>query len=371
MKNIPWANPDIGTKEFNQVKKSFNNNRFTMGANVKKLEDSFSKVWNSKYSLAVSNGTVALDLALKAIGIKAKDEVIVPAVSYISTASSVSYQGATPVFIDISLETYSMDPAQIERAITKKTKAIIYIDYGGIPSEFKKISKIASKFKLKLILDGAQTLGAKLQNKNLGHNGIVSTVSFHMAKIITTIEGGIICTNSKKIANDIKILRNIGETPNKKYSHTLLGTNARMNDLQAGIGIEQLKKLDKYVFQRNRVAKIYRKLFLEYKILAEMPKLIPDSKSSYFFFPILIKNRNQVSKKLKEIYKIDTRIAYPVPIYEQQLYKNSNLICRKLPCKNAEYFCKYILNLPIFPSMSNKDIETVVRAIHKIQNAKS
>ncbi len=371
MKNIPWANPDIGAKEFSQVRKSFNNNRFTMGANVKKLEDSFSKVWNSKYSLAVSNGTVALDLALKAIGIKAKDEVIVPAVSYISTASAVSYQGATPVFVDISLDNYSMDPGQIERAITKKTKAIIYIDYGGIPSEFKEITKIASKFNLKLILDGAQTLGAKLQKKNLGHNGIISTVSFHMAKIITTIEGGIICTNSKKIANNIRILRNIGESPNQKYSHTLLGTNARMNDIQAGIGIEQLKKLENYVLERNRVANVYQKLFLKYKILAETPKLIPNSNPSYFFFPILIKNRNQISKKLKEIYNIDTRIAYPVPIYKQKLYKNSNLKYRKLLCKNAEYFCKFILNLPIFPTMSNKDIEIVVRAIYKIQNAKS
>ena len=215
MKNIPWANPLFDNKEFNQIKKSFQRQQFTMGKNVMEFEKKFSKIWNSRYSIAVSNGTVALDLALKSISIKSGDEVIVPAVSYISTASSVSYQGAIPVFVDICPNVFSIDPSKIEKAITNKTKAIIYIDYGGIPADFKAITKIAKKNNIPLILDGAQTLGAKINQRGIGHNGLISTVSFHMAKIITTIEGGMISTNSKKIDSKLRTLRNIGEPKNK------------------------------------------------------------------------------------------------------------------------------------------------------------
>jgi perosamine synthetase len=368
MKNIPWANPLFDKKEFNQIKKSFKKNQFTMGANVSKFEKKFSKTWNSRYSVAVSNGTVALDLALKSISIKNGDEVIVPAVSYISTASAVSYQGATPVFVDICPNVFSINPSKIQKAITNKTKAIIYIDYGGIPANLKAITQIAKKNKIPLILDGAQTLGAKINNIDIGHNGLISTVSFHMAKIITTIEGGMISTNSKKIDTKLRTLRNIGEPKNKKYSHTELGTNARMNELQAGIGIEQLKKLNFFVKERNRIAKSYINLFNKYKLQLELPIIPKNNNSSYFFFPILIKKRNYIASKLKAKFNIDTRIAYPTPLYNQPMYKKGEFNFKKYDCINAEIFCKKILNLPIFPNMKKKEIEIVVSSLKKCQD---
>tara|TARA_B100000035_G_C21032494_1_gene569152 strand:- start:923 stop:2035 length:1113 start_codon:yes stop_codon:yes gene_type:complete len=365
---IPWAKPEIGMAEYKQVKDVFYSNKFTMGNKVKLFEKNFSKQWGSKYAIAVSNGTVALDIALKSIDIKFGDEVIVPAISYISTASSVSYQGAIPVFVDINDKNFGINIDKIEASITKKTKAIIYIDYGGFPLDFKRIRNIAKNYNLHLILDGAQTLGSKYKDKYIGHNGIISTISLHMAKIITTTEGGMIFTNDRKIHEKIKTIRNIGEPENKKYEHTTLGTNARMTEIQAGIGIEQLKKLDDFVIKRNKVAEIYKKLFRKYNLNLQLPVINTNYKSSYFFFPILIKNRDYIKEKLLKSYGIDTRIAYPKPIFEQKLYLKKKFPNKFKDCNFSIKFSKQILNLPIFPSMKIKEIEYVVRSIRELMN---
>tara|TARA_X000000950_G_scaffold184947_1_gene224021 strand:- start:39270 stop:40379 length:1110 start_codon:yes stop_codon:yes gene_type:complete len=364
---IPWAMPLIDSKELNQVKESFKSQMFTQGKKVLKFEDKILKHFNSKYVAAVSNGTVALDLALKALDIKNGDEIIVPAISYISSASSISYQGATPVFVDVDINNCCIDTKKIKAAISKKTKAIIFIDYGGNPADHKDLRKISKKYKIPLIHDAAQSLGSKYLKKALGQTGLISTMSFHMAKVITTVEGGAVFSNSKTIHEKIKVLRNIGEPKNKKYQHELLGTNARMTELQAGIGIEQIDKLNFILKQRNRVAKTYNKFFLNNKNI-KLFKTLPKYKNANFFYPILIKNRDYVSKKLLRDYSIDTRIAYPKPIYKQNLYKNGKNKFKKFNCKNAEYISKHILNLPIFPQMNLKEIEYVVLSLNKVIN---
>ncbi len=365
---IPWAKPEIGMAEYKQVKDVFYSNKFTMGNKVKSFEKNFSKQWGSKYAVGVSNGTVALDIALKSIDIKFGDEVIVPAISYISTASSVSYQGAIPVFVDINDSNFGINIDKIEASITKKTKAIIYIDYGGFPINFKRIKKIAKNHNLHLILDGAQTLGSKYKDTYLGHNGVISTISLHMAKIITTTEGGMIFTNDKKIYEKIKTIRNIGEPENKKYEHTILGTNARMTEIQAGIGIEQLKKLDNFVIKRNKVADLYKKLFEKYKLNLLLPKIDTDYKSAYFLFPILIKDRELIKKKLLKSYGIDTRVAYPKPIFQQKLYIEKKFPNKYKDCNYSIKFSKQILNLPIYPSMKRNEIKYVVSSLKELMN---
>jgi len=369
MKNfyIPWANPILKADELNQIKNSFKNQRFTSGQKVKKFEKMLSEYVGSKYCVAVTNGTVALDLALKTLKIQKNDEIIVPAMSYFSSASSVSYQGAIPVFVDISEDNFNIDPTKIEPAISKKTKAIIYIDYGGNPAEIDKIQKIAKKNKIPIVHDAAQSLGAIYKNKKLGMNGNISTMSFHMAKIITTIEGGAIFTNQKKIYEELLTRRNIGEPKQKKYYHTLLGTNARMTELNAAIGIKQLRKLEKFVKDRNKIAKQYDNNFkeanLDIKVLDSRKK---NFRNSYFFYPILIKKRNFVANSLRHKYNIDTRIAYPMPIYKQPLYKNKLQSYKKFECPNAEMVSSRILNLPIYPGMKLKDIKKVVNSIKEI-----
>ena len=362
---IPWAKPLIGKQELKQVYDCFKKNRFTQGKKVEKFEREILKHFNSKYAVAVSNGTVALDLAFKAIDIKRGDEVIVPAITYISTATSVSYQGAIPVFVDVDLKNCCIDPKKVLKAITKKTKAIVFIDYGGNPADHKELIALSRKFNIPLIHDAAQSLGSKFQGKSLGGAALISTMSFHMAKVITTIEGGVVFTNSKKLYDKIKILRNIGEPKSKKYQHTHLGTNARMTELHAGIGIEQIKKLKLILKNRDRVSNLYNKFFkTNHKI--SLFKTLPGYKNANFFYPILVKRRNFIAKKLLKKYQIDTRIAYPMPIYEQKLYKNKTIKYKKFNCKNAKFISKHILNLPIFPQMTNNEVKYVSEKLNKI-----
>ncbi len=363
---IPWADPILEKVELDQVKSTFKSQRFTSGKIVKKFESLMAKYLNVKYAVAVSNGTVALDLALKTMKIGIGDEVIVPAMTYISSASSISYQNAKPVFVDIDRNTFNIEIKEIEKAITKKTKAIIFIDYGGNPSRIAEILKLGKKYKIPIIQDGAQSLGAKYKGKNIGANGDVSTMSFHMAKIITTIEGGMVFTNKKKIYDELLIRRNIGEPKNKKYTHTLLGTNARMTEINAGIGIAQLSKLENFVQKRNIIAKRYDDLFKnntnKIQILKRRSK---EYRNSYFLYPILLNNRDKIAKNLLKLYGIDTRIAYPMPIYEQPLYSKKIHKYVSMDCPNTKYVTKKILNLPIYPTMSIKDVDKVYQAVIK------
>jgi perosamine synthetase len=363
---IPWSNPSIGNQEKKNVLHCFKVNRFTQSAKVEKFEKKISKFVGAKYAVAVSNGTVALDLAYKAINLKKNDEVIVPSISYISTATAVSYQGAIPVFVDVDINTGCIDPSKIEKAITKKTKAISFIDYGGIPADYKKIKIISKKYRIPIVLDAAQSLGAKQYELPLGSGGLISTMSFHMAKIITTVEGGAVFTNKKKIYDKLKILRNIGEPKNKKYQHVLLGTNARMTDIQASFGLSQMNKINQILKARERVANTYDLMFKNNTLITKLTSNKPNDTVSNFFYPILINNRNKVAKQLLEKYGIDTRICYPRPIYEQPIYKKNILNYKKFPSLNAEIISKKVLNLPIYPDLKKNEILYIVKSLNKL-----
>jgi len=287
-----------------------------------------------------------------------------PAITYFSTASSISYQNAIPVFVDVNLNNVNIDTSKIKEAITKKTKAIIYIDYGGSPSEIDKINLIAKQNNLKVIQDAAQSLGGIYKKKPLGSNSEISTMSFHMAKIITTIEGGMIFTNNKKYYEDLLTRRNIGEPLGKKYIHTLLGTNARMTEINAGIGLAQLDKLKQFVKKRNHIAQIYNTAFSSYKNkIGLINQVASNCLNSYFFYPIFINNRDVIANKLRINHGIDTRIAYPLPIYEQPFFKNKHGKFKKLSCKNSEIISSKILNLPIYPEMQKYQLERVIKSV--------
>ena len=362
---IPWFRPDIGNDELKEVKNSFNSNWLTQGPKVKFFEKKFANFLNSKYAIAVSNGTSALDIAYKALNIRDGDEVILPALSYFSTASMISYQNAIPVFVDIKKTDFNIDPKKIEKAITKKTKAISYIDYGGNPADFKGIKKIAKKYNLKIVKDSAQSIGSKYKNKSLMTEGDISTTSFHMAKIISTVEGGMIFTNNKKIFNQAYIRRSHGEKKAGSYIHNVLAQNARMTDIQASIGLVQLKKLGRYLKSRKEIANTYDKYLKKnpkIKILSRRKNFT----NSYFFYPILVNNRDKIMKILREKYGIDTRVAYKLPLYRQKLYKNSLERFKKFNCPVAEEISSKIINLPIYPSLKKKEIIYIANSINKI-----
>ena len=363
-KKIPWAKPDIGKDELFEIIDSFKIDWLTTGPKTKKLEDSMAKFLNVPYAIAVSNGTIALDLALKALGVKYGDEVIVPAMTYFATVSAVCYQGAIPVFVDIEDQTFNIDPTKIEEAIGPKTKAIIFIDYGGNPADYDKISEIGRKYNIAVLQDGAQSLGAIYKGNPVGAQSPISTMSFHMAKVMTTVEGGMIFTHDQATRDRLLTMRNQGEPGGQKYTHTLLGTNARLTDLHAAIGVAQFEKLPKYLQARKQIAKKYDQIF---SAKADKIKLVStpfeNSSNAYFFYPILIEKRDQVAEALREKYNIDTRVAYPMPVYNQPVFVSQKLQFRKMNCPVAERFTTQVLNLPIFFGMTDEEINRVAWAV--------
>ena len=370
----------IGSEELTAAKKVIkngilsdfvgsNSKKFLGGKYVQKFENQITKYFRVKYAITTNSWTSGLIAALGSMNLQPGDEVICTPWTMSACASSILHWNAIPVFVDIDKDNFGICPSKIQEAITKKTRAIIYIDYGGIPANYSEIKKIAKKNNLFLINDAAQSLGSMINDKNLGALGDISTMSFHMAKILTTIEGGMIFTNNKKLKLKIETLRNIGEPKNNKYKHHLIGTNARMTEINAAIGLEQLNKLDFFIKRRNEVADAYIKNIKKLKIPIVLPKIQKNIKCSYFFFPILLDKRDLVAKKLKDNYNIDTRVAYPMPLYNQKVYKEGLAKSRKLNCPQSESFCKRILNLPIYPSLKNKDIDYVVQSLHTIVNS--
>jgi len=364
-RKIPWSQPDIGKEEINEVIKSFKANWVSQGPKVELFEKKMAKFCNAKYAVAVSNGTAALDIAYKAIGINLGDEVILPAMTYFSTSSMISYQKAIPVFVDINPHDFNINVDKIENAITKKTKAIAFIDYGGNPADINKIKKIARKHNLKVIQDGAQSLGGIYMKKPTGANGDISTMSFHVAKVMTTVEGGMVFTNNKKYYKEILLRRSHGEKQNKKYIHHVLASNARMTDIQAAIGLAQFKKLKLFLKSRSKIAKIYD-FHLKDISKVQIPIVKKNCKNAYFFYPILTKHRNILVKTLKAKYGIDTRIAYELPLYKQNLYKNKLEVYKKKFCPVTESVTQKILNLPIYPSLTEEKIIYIVKSIKNI-----
>ena len=240
----------------------------------------------------------------------------------------------------------------------------MYIWSPGIVSNINEIKKIGKKFGIKVVQDGAQSLGATYYGQPTGANTEISTMSFHVAKILSCVEGGMLFTNSKKYRDEIIMRRSHGEKKSGNYLHNILGTNARITDMQAAIGLAQFKKLKFFIKKRKEIAKIYDSYFSEMNKII-LPKTNKNCTNSYFFYPILIKNRDQIAKTLRKKYGIDTRIAYRMPIYKQKMYKSKNAPFRKLDCRVSERVTDMILNLPIYPLLRQKEILYIVNSIKK------
>ncbi len=291
--------PDIGKEEEKSLIKCVRSKHISQGKFVQKFEKDFSMYLGTKYASAVCNGTAALHLALVALGINKKDEVIVPNCTFISTPNAVSYTGAKPVFVDID-ETYCIDPKEIKKAITKRTKAIIAVHLYGNVADMGWIKKIARKYRLYVIEDCAEAHGAEYKGKKVGSIGDVGCFSFYGNKIITTGEGGMCVTNNKKLKKRIDFLRAQGKPkledlkPGREYAqmqfyHHLLAFNYRMTDLQASIGIEQLRKINKIIKRRMKIASIYEKKIKGFK----KPIIKKFTNPVYWFYPILCRTEKE------------------------------------------------------------------------------
>lgn len=361
MKSIFMATPRIGVGEEKAALRVLRSGKLAQGEVVKQFEDAFANFVGTKYAIAVSSGTAALHLALLALGMKHGDEVITTPFSFIASANAIVYTGAKPVFVDIDPGTFTIDPAHLERKITKRTKAIIPVHLYGLPANMIQIKAIAKKHNLKIVEDACQAHGAGIGSKMAGNFGDAGCFSFYPTKNMTTGEGGIVTTNSKRLAETLKLLRSHGMP--KRYHHTQLGYNMRMTDLGAAIGIEQLKKLPTFNKKRIANATLYRKLLSNVKGLVS--PTIPENYTHVFHqFTVRITpdykySRDKLIKLLRQ-NDIGSEVYYPIPIHQQKLYTDMGYK-DKLP--HAELAAKEVLSLPVHPALSREDIQKVASVI--------
>lgn len=365
---IPICEPSLGKEELDNVIDAVNSSWISSnGPFVSEFEENFADYCGTKYGIATSNGTVALHLALKALGIKNGDEVIVPALTFIATANSVSYCGAKSVFVDSDPTYWCMDPEKIERQITSKSKAIIPVHLYGHPCDMKSIMEISEDHGLYVIEDVAEAHGAEFNNKKVGSFGDISCFSFYGNKIMTTGEGGMCITNDENINEKMRVLRDHGMDPNKKYWHEIIGFNYRMTNLQAAVGVAQLKKLDGFVDKKRQLAKWYEH---EFKDLSDegFIKMHPEmswAKCVYWMYSLLINDKCKIKKeKLMEKLNekgIDTRPFFH-SVHTMPPYANN----QQFPI--SEQLSTKGINLPSSTTLSKEDVSYIANSIREVIN---
>ena len=355
---IKISHPVMGDEEVESVKKVLLSGMIASGPKTKEFEEKFAEYIGVKHAIATSNGTVALHTALKALGIKKGDEVITTPFSFIASSNAILYVGAKPVFADINPKTYNIDPDKVLEKIGGKTKALLIVHLYGQPCEMDSLIEIASDHKLYLIEDASQAHGAVYKGRKVGSFGNIATFSFYATKNMTTGEGGMIVTNNNKLAEKSRLIINHGQ--DRKYNHIILGYNYRMTDIQAAIGITQLKKLDQLNEKRIRNAEYYnRKLssFRDIK-LPYHPKYV---KHVYHQYVIWICQRDKLMKYLLN-NGVQTAVHYPIPIYRQPLYKEMGYNDFH---ENADEASKHVLSLPVHPLLDKNQLNNIINIIRR------
>lgn len=342
------------------------------GPFIERFENEFARFTGTEYAVTTTSGTTALHLALAALGIGPGDEVIIPDLTIISCALTVIYTGATPVLVDVDSETGNIDPQKIEEKITSKTKAIMAVHLYGQPAEMDKILAIAKKHKLLVVEDAAEAHGAeyKLNGKwkKAGSMGDIGCFSFYGNKIITTGEGGMVVTNSKRIYQKAKLLKDSAHNPKKRFKHDLIGFNFRMTNLQAALGLAQLEEVEKYIAKKIWMAKEYEKNLKNVSFL-ELPKQMPGSRSVYWMYAVKVKKgyrlkRDKLRKKLFE-NGIDTRDFF-YPLHKQPVLNKLGLL------KGVSYPVSLDLSnrgfyLPSGLAITRAQIQNIARILQKLE----
>ena len=342
------------------------------GPYVKKFENSFTKFNKRKFGVAVSNGTAALEIAIKSLNFKEGDEIIVPSFSIISTVLCVIKNGLKPVLVDSDLDNWNMDVDQVLKKINKKTKGIIITHIYGFPVNMKKILKIANKKGIYIIEDSAEMIGQKYNNKICGSFGQISTFSFYANKHITTGEGGMILTNDKKIYEKCKSLRNLCfNTVGNRFNHDDIGWNYRFTNIQAALGLGQLKNINWIIKRKIEIGKRYYKNLKSNKniILQDLKKSY--AKNIFWVYGILLKknyklSRDEVTKKLLE-NNVQTRNFF-YPMHKQKILLRRKIFSKKLQLPNSEYLANKGFYIPSGLSITNKEIDIVSDKVNKIIN---
>lgn len=347
---IPVAQPELNGNELKYLTDALLSTWISSsGYYLNRFETEFSEFIGIKHGLAVSNGTVALHLALLALGIGQGDEVIVPDLTFAATINSVLYVGATPVIVDVEEDSWCIDPNEIEKAITPKTKAIIPVHLYGQAADMDRIMEIAKKHNLYVIEDAAEAHGAEYKGKKVGSFGHINCFSFFGNKVITTGEGGMCLTNDDELLEKMKIYKNHGMSVTKKYWHDVVGYNFRMTNLQAAVGVAQLERIDKILNDKQEIENNYKNILAGVSQI-EFQRNIPDRKKIIWLVSALIKERRDEFIDFMQSEGIDIRpMFYPLsemPVYEK--YTFSCKVSRKLSTMGVNFPTNSAVNQKVY-----------------------
>lgn len=355
---IPWAVPPVGQEEAEAAREAVASTRLSMGSSVRSFEAAMASYAGRRHALAVSNGTDALEIAMRLLKLGPGDEVLVSSLSYIATVNCIIRSGAVPIFCDVEATSLNIDPVDAAARITSRTRALIVADYCGFSVDYERLEPICIDHGIDMIVDGAQSIGTFHRDRPALGFGRIATTSFHSAKIITTGEGGMVLFDEDRLMELGQRFRGQGEIPGRKYMHDALGFNHRITDIQGAIGNVQMSKLpDLHAARRRHGARYHDGLAGLARV--DVIDALPDTTPAWFTLPILVDERDRLATFLRA-KGIETRSLYPIPTYRQPIAEYPP---HPEARPNAEAAAARVINLPLFAQMTNDQIDEVVGAV--------
>ncbi len=371
---IPIARPCIGEEEIDRVAEVLRSGMLAQGKLVEEFEREFASYVGSKYAIAVSNGTAALHVALISLGIGPGDEVAVPSYTFYATASSVILSGARPVFVDVDPRTGTMDPDDLERKLTSKVRAVVPVHIHGHPADLDAIREVIGDREIFVLEDAAQAHGALYKGRKVGSLGEAGAFSFYPTKNMTTGEGGIITTDDEYVYSRARAIRDQGQV--SKYEHHYVGFNYRMTEINAAIGLVQLRKLDEFNSRRREIASKYTE---ELSGVVDTPFSADWAEPVWHLYPVRVgPKRDEVVRMLRE-RGVLARPAYPMPLQRQPVMSKlsdrehnylhvlfEGVDYSNVETPNAERLTREVLYLPIFHCMRDDEVDKVIKEVKEV-----
>lgn len=368
MKRIPVAQPNLSGNERKYVLDCLDTNWISSnGKYIVAFEEKFAEYCNVEHAIATNNGTTALHLALLGLGLEPGEEVIIPTVTYIATANAVTYCGAKAVLCDVTPSTLNIDPEDVQRKITKKTRGIIAVHLYGHPADMQAINQVARDNNLWVLEDAAEAHGARANGKPVGSLGSCATFSFFGNKIITTGEGGMVTTNDKELATRLRLFRGQGMDPDRRYWFPVVGYNYRMTNVQAAIGLAQLEGIEQALDKRRKIAEWYNSAFEDLQGVISLPIEEIWADQVFWMYNVFLRDagereRDDLMRKLDE-RGIETRpVFYPMHVMPPYFQTSSFPV--------ADNWAARGINLPTYQDLTRDDVLRVVESIREVLSAR-
>lgn len=361
MVNIPLSKPCLGEEEKRAVNEVLDSGFLAQGENVRKFEEEFARYVGVKEAVATSNGTTALFVALKALGVKEGDRVITTPFTFVATASSILQCGGIPVFCDVDEKTFNLDPGKLEDILKKERniKGIIAVHLYGLPCDLEEIAFLTQKYNLFLLEDCAQAHGAECQGRKVGSWGDMGAFSFYPTKNMTTGEGGMITTNDSLLAQECRMLINHGSR--KRYYHEALGYNFRLTDIGGALGRVQLSKLEQFNEKRRRNAAFYNQELADLPFI-DVPYLPPYALPVFHQYTLRVEGARDALLQFLRDRGIGCEIYYPLPLHHQPFLQNL-YSASSFPV--AENLAREVLSLPVHPQLTREDLNTIILGVRE------